>query len=153
MRKGYRLQLMIYLMSVTSGEYEPAGMFYFNISRDEEAADKLTAAKLEELKARPPEDAYKLRGLCIGDEDSPDLMPRSVLAEKRPKTISAEEFEELRADVEARIREEAGGIVGGAISISPARVSGTATACRFCRYRSICRYDAAAYRGNKVREL
>ena len=153
MKKGYRLQLMIYLMSVTSGEYEPAGMFYFNISRDEEAADKLTAAKLEELKARPPEDAYKLRGLCIGDEDSPDLMPRSVLAEKRPKTISAEEFEELRADVEARIREEAGGIVGGAISISPARVSGTATACRFCRYRSICRYDAAAYRGNKVREL
>ena len=36
-RNGLRMQLMIYLISASSGEYEPAGMFYFNIKDPMEA--------------------------------------------------------------------------------------------------------------------
>ena len=153
LRKGYRMQLMIYLMSASGKGYEPAGMFYFNISRNEENADRMTSAKLEALEDGSPEDSFKLRGLCIGGDESLDLMPRSVLAGRRPPVITNEEFMDLRKEVEEKLAEAASGIVSGAVSISPVRESGTASACRYCRYRGICRYDAAAYRGNRPRLL
>ncbi len=149
MRQGYKMQLMIYLISASSGDLEPAGMFYFNIKDPIEAANDKSAAILKKIEDREAEDEFKLRGTFINEEGVLDAMPVSVLASD--KGIGREEYESVRSDVLARIEETASGILSGRIGINPLK-NDNKLVCSYCSYKSVCRRDRG-YVKNSARSL
>jgi ATP-dependent helicase/nuclease subunit B len=149
MRQGYKMQLMIYLISASSGDLEPAGMFYFNIKDPIETANDKSAAILQKIEDREPEDEFKLRGTFINEEGVLNAMPVSVLASD--KGIDREEYESVRNDVLARIEETAAGILSGRIGINPLK-NDNKLVCSYCSYKSVCRRDRG-YVKNSARSL
>lgn len=139
MRQGYKMQLMIYLISASSGGLTPAGMFYFNIKDPIESANDVSASKAEAIGSREAEDEFNLRGAYLNEEGVLKAMPEKVLASAKGN-ISREDYEEARSDVIARIEETASGILSGAIDIRPLKNSNR-LACGYCSYRSVCRRD------------
>jgi ATP-dependent helicase/DNAse subunit B len=79
-------------------------------------------------------------------------MPASVLAGKTEKdrSMSREEYEDLREAVINRIKETASGIIRGSIDISPLKEG--RLACANCSYKPICRRDRE-YTRNYAREI
>lgn len=153
MRQGYHMQLMIYLISATSGEYEPAGMFYFNIKDPIESANNMSEAKLEELKEREASASFKLKGAYINEDGVLGAMPADALAKgEKESPVSREEYEEIKRDVENKIEEIASGILNGKIDIHPLKGDNNTLACNYCEYKSICRRDAC-YGLNYSRKL
>ena len=153
MRQGYRMQLMIYLISATSGDYEPAGMFYFNIKDPIQSANNAKKGAIESMSEADPEDMFKLKGAYINEEGVLSAMPKEVLSKPdKGGGISRSEFEEARADVMSRMQEAASGILNGDISIHPLRESGSSLACRRCSYASVCR-RGGEYPGNYSKKL
>ena len=150
MRQGYKMQLMIYLISASSGGLSPAGMFYFNIKDPIESANDKDAKKTEDLINRPAEDEFRLKGAFIDEEGVLTAMPEKVLSSAKNK-ISREEYEEARSDVLARIEETAAGILSGKIGINPLK-NDSKLACSYCDYKAICRRDRG-YSKNYARTL
>lgn len=139
MRQGYKMQLMIYLISATSGELTPAGMFYFNIKDPIKPLNDKSETQIDTILSKEAEDEFKLKGSFIDEEGVLGAMPEKVLSSAKG-AISREEYEEARRDVIARIEETAEGILGGKIDIRPLRVDNR-LACTYCSYRSVCRRD------------
>ena len=153
MRQGYHMQLMIYLISATSGEYEPGGMFYFNIKDPIEAANNFSDAKLAALMEKEASDSFKLKGAYINEEGVLGAMPKEALAKgEKESPISREEYEEIKHDVESKIEEIASGILSGKIDIHPLKGDSNTLACNYCDYKSVCRRDAC-YGLNYSRKL
>lgn len=149
MRQGYKMQLMIYLISATSGDLTPAGMFYFNIKDPIESINDKSENQIGKLLGKEAEDEFKLNGTYINEEGVLRAMPEKVLSSK--KAISREEYEEIRGDVIARIEETAEGILSGKIGINPLRVD-KRLACGYCSYKSVCRRDRG-YVKNSYRQI
>jgi len=139
MRQGYKMQLMIYLISAASGDLTPAGMFYFNIKDPIESINDKSENQISTLLGREAEDEFKLKGAFINEEGVLRAMPEKVLSSAKG-AMSREEYEEVRSDVIARIEETAEGILGGKIGIHPLNVDNR-LACGFCNYKSVCRRD------------
>ncbi len=139
MRQGYKMQLMIYLISATTGGLTPAGMFYFNIHDPIESINDKSEKQISTLLGKEAEDEFKLRGAFINEDGVLGAMPEKVLSSVKGG-ISREEYEEIRGDVIARIEETAEGILGGKIGINPLRVDNR-LACGYCSYRPVCRRD------------
>ncbi len=153
MKQGYKMQLMIYLISASSGGYEPAGMFYFNIKDPIQAANNIKKDGLDKIKETAPEDLFKLKGAYIDEEGVLSAMPEGVLASTaKGSKLSREEYEELRRDVTARMEETASGILSGEIGIHPLRGDQDRLACTYCSYKAICRRDGG-YNRNYARKL
>ncbi len=150
MRQGYRMQLMIYLISAASGDLTPAGMFYFNIKDPIEAINDKSVKQIDTLLGKEAEDEFKLKGVFINEEGVLSAMPEKVLSSAKG-AISREEYEDVRSEVIARIEETAEGILGGKIGIHPLRVDNR-LACGYCSYRSVCRRDRA-YEKNSYRPV
>lgn len=133
MAAGYKMQLMIYMMSVARDGYDPAGMFYFNIvdpmesynDKDDNAVGKSGFSRREE----PLSNAFRLKGA----------------------TVTGEEYESLKSNVEDRIVEIAEGISEGQIEVHPFKNNGVLV-CNHCDYKAICRRDRS-YIKNSAREL
>ena len=160
MRNGYKMQLMIYMISATSGReavsesigaangtvnrraIEPAGIFYFNIKDPIESADRMSSKKLSEIRESDAADAFKLKGSYIDEPGVLGAMPAEVLAASRSahSSMTREEYESLKNDVLDRIRETASGIMSGNIRIRPFK-DGKKLVCNHCSYRSICMRD------------
>jgi len=154
MQNGYKMQLMIYLMSAAGDKYEPAGMFYFNIKDPIEGANNKTADNMEKIEEADPADYYKLRGLYVDEPGVLDAMPEEVLAPTRSKkdgSIPREEFDFLRGEVESRIKEIASDITAGEIGIHPL-INSSRLVCEYCSYGAICRRDRNFVR-NMGREI
>lgn len=151
MRCGYKMQLMIYMISASAGGLEPAGMFYFNIKDPIEGIDSKSEGKVREIMQREPGDTYKLRGRYIDDPGVLEAMPAGVLASGRDRSISREEYEELRNDVIRQIEKTAEGISGGKIDICPLKEKGRLV-CTYCSYKPVCRRDRE-YTKNYAREI
>ena len=139
MCQGYKMQLMIYMISAASGDLLPAGMFYFNIKDPIESINDKSENQVNTLLGKEAADEFKLKGAFINDEGVLGAMPEKVLSSSK-KAISREEYEEVRSEVIARIEETAEGILGGKIGINPLRVDNK-LACGFCSYKSVCRRD------------
>ena len=140
MRQGYKMQLMIYLISASSGDLTPAGMFYFNIKDPIESMNDKSANQIDTLLAKEAEDEFKLKGAFINEEGVLRAMPEKVLSSVKKGAISREEYDDVRSEVIARIEETAEGILGGKIGINPLRVD-SRLACGYCSYRPVCRRD------------
>ena len=139
MRQGYKMQLMIYLISATSGDLTPAGMFYFNIKDPIKSINDKSENQIDTLLGKEAEDEFKLKGAFINEEGVLRAMPEKVLSSAKG-AVSREEYEEVRSEVIARIEETAEGILGGKIGIHPLRVDNR-LACGYCNYKSVCRRD------------
>lgn len=150
MRQGYKMQLMIYLISATSGELTPAGMFYFNIKDPIEAMNDKSEKQLAAALGKEAEDEFKLRGVYINEDGVLGAMPEKVLSSAK-SSVSREEYEAVRSDVIARIEETADGILGGKIGINPLKID-KRLACGYCNYKSVCRRDRG-YVKNSARSL
>lgn len=152
MRMGYKMQLMVYLEGASGDEYNPVGMFYFNISDSELNANKLDEVKQQEQLAKEEGERFSLRGAVLDDPAVLSSMPVEML-EKKPKKMSQEEFRALREDVHKTIELLSDGIVRGKIDISPTRLKKDKRAeCTYCQYRAICKFDLT-YRNNKYRQI
>ncbi|MBQ3291680.1 MAG: PD-(D/E)XK nuclease family protein [Mogibacterium sp.] len=142
MRHGYKMQLMIYMISA-SGDHEPAGIFYFNIKDPIESLDGKSEKQASQIMDRDPGDVYKLKGKYIDEPGVLSSMPAEVLGGGRSdsdRKISREEYEEVRQDVLDRIEETAEGILKGTIDIRPLK-EGRGLVCTYCSFRPICRQD------------
>jgi ATP-dependent helicase/nuclease subunit B len=154
MRNGYKMQLMIYLISASSGGIEPAGMFYFNIKDPIESIDNQKDTKIAEIMERLPEDIFKLRGRYIDEPGVLSSMPAEVLARSRSekdRNISREVYEEVRRDVLNNIEKTAADILKGAIDIRPLKEN-KKLVCDRCSYKSICKRDRE-YPRNSASEI
>jgi ATP-dependent helicase/nuclease subunit B len=153
MRQGYKMQLMIYMISAAADGLEPAGMFYFNIKDPIEGIDSKSAKQAREIMDREPGDTYKLKGRYISEPGVLEAMPAAVLAGKSEKdrSISREDYEAVRNDVINQIEKTASGIIRGSIDISPFRDGGK-LACTYCSYKPVCRRDRE-YTRNYAREI
>lgn len=147
MANGYKMQLMIYMMSATSEKYEPAGMFYFNISDPMESLNGASKSKKDVL----PEDTYKLKGKFVDEPGVLESMPKEVLAGSRNPSVTREEFDELKLAVTTRMKEIAAGISSGNIEIRPFKED-KKLVCNYCSYKSICKRDRTFVR-NMAREI
>ncbi|MCI2147854.1 MAG: PD-(D/E)XK nuclease family protein, partial [Clostridiales bacterium] len=88
-----------------------------------------------------------------------ELMPKessSVVAVKKLKSgelgksgtlISEEDFQKLQEEVAGKVTELITEMHQGNIDIHPMK-NGDDTACKYCEYKSICRFDPA-FKGNK----
>lgn len=146
MKIGYRMQLMIYMMSVL-GTYEPAGLFYFIINdpiRNMNPGKNWAAPKSE------APDPYLLKGEYINESGVLASMPQEVVSASK-SGVKREVFEEVRAAVAARIEETASSIMNGRIDISPLKENNT-LCCNKCDFKTVCRRDRE-YPRNRAREL
>ena len=150
MRQGYKMQLMIYLISATSGDLTPAGMFYFNIKDPIESVNDKSEKQIDTLLGKEAADEFKLKGAYINEEGVLNAMPEKVLSSAKG-AITREEYEQARSDVIARIEETAEGILSGKIGINPLRVDNK-LACGYCSYKSVCRRDRG-YVKNSYRSI
>ncbi|MBE6039539.1 MAG: hypothetical protein E7219_01110 [Clostridiales bacterium] len=139
MRQGLKMQLMIYLISASTGGMEPAGMFYFNIKDPIVSVNDKSAGADQKALDRQPGDEFRLKGAFLNEEGVLDAMPQSVLSSARGG-ISREVYEAVRDDVVKRMEETASGILGGRIGINPVRDK-NALACNYCEFKSVCRRD------------
>ena len=150
MRQGYKMQLMIYLISAATGDLTPAGMFYFNIKDPIESINDKSVKQVDSLLDKEAADVFKLKGAFINEEGVLGAMPEKVLSSSK-NAVSREDYEGIRRDVIARIEETAEGILDGKIGINPLRVD-KRLACGYCSYRSVCRRDRG-YVKNSYRSI
>lgn len=166
---GLQMQLMIYLKAGTS-ELErktktvviPAGVLYYNID-DPMAEGKADKASIENVILK----GLKMDGLL--NEDNPvlpsldsgflgengglaanrssDILPfatnKDGTLKKISKTVTTKDFADLMEYTEKKLMDIRDEIMGGKIAINPYRKTDSAgeTACGYCPYHSICRFD------------
>lgn len=167
-RRGYKLQLMLYLKAATQKqEVKPAGVFLFKIREIDADADTRTVVPGEAAAEERMEDAYKLEGIVLDDMDLIDAMDTEIGGASKVLPIkyvkkngtysgssggylfSREEFEELSAQVDRQVDRICREICDGKIDIRPKKekkkdMEGNyKTSCKYCSYKSICMFDTA----------
>ena len=168
-RAGYSLQLMVYMQAAEGQTRRPAGVFYFHIQepRVDAGSQPIVGGISDQLKLQIEKEIqsrFKLSGLLLDDpetvrEVAGELMPKessSVVAVKKLKSgelgksgtlISEEDFQKLQEEVAGKVTELITEMHQGNIDIHPMK-NGDDTACKYCEYKSICRFDPA-FKGNK----
>ncbi|NLD11327.1 MAG: hypothetical protein GX671_06230, partial [Clostridiales bacterium] len=155
---GYRLQLMLYMKAAQMGEKLPAGVFYFHIQDPRVNVDKLKnkGADIADVVSAELKKEFKLKGIMVADEESiremdgdftgaSDVIP--VKATKNGLTglpadslVTDDEFAELQGAVDSKLDELCEDMVRGGIDIHPMKIKDE-TPCKYCQYKSICRFD------------
>lgn len=151
----------------------PAGVLYYNIEdpmiEGKAAQDKVEHAILRSLRMDGllNEDDPILPSLdreLEGEEDSlaadatsnviPVATNKEGMLKKTSKTVTTKEFASLMDFTEKKLQKIQDEIMGGTIAVNPYRKQDAAddTACRYCAYHSICRFDTKIA-GNAYRVL
>jgi ATP-dependent helicase/nuclease subunit B len=165
---GWRLQLMLYLKAALgktqrpereSEEIKPAGVFYFKLDEPTFNASELSGEQLEEKIKAEFRKSFKLDGILLDEPDviesiageftgSSDIVPVRknkegiVVGTSKDKLLTNDEFTELQLAVDGKIAELCEQLARGNTDIAP-RKSGNETACKYCMYQSICKFDLA----------
>ncbi|MBR5740234.1 MAG: PD-(D/E)XK nuclease family protein [Firmicutes bacterium] len=160
-RKGYLLQLMLYMEAAREKVKRPAGVFYYHISdplidvTDPKVAQNLAGELAKEL---------RLEGVAVNDEevirsiagdftDSSDVLPisrkddGSLKASK--KLMPEEDFLDMEDTVMRVVRGKVEDLLRGKAAIEPMVGDNNTNACKYCEYKSICRFDKI-FEGNKM---
>ena len=153
-RAGYRLQLMLYLQAACEGTRKPAGVFYFRIS--EPMIDCTEKDTDPETLAREIQKNFKLNGVLVDDPQViqsiagdfsgfSEIVPLRAGKEKitgtgKDSLMEEEEFAQLQDAVKEKAEELCRQLAEGIIDISPMKTK-TRSACTFCEYKGICRFD------------
>ncbi len=177
---GLQMQLMIYLKAGVAESSErtekiviPAGVLYYNID------DPMVEGKAEaEVVERAILKGLKMDGIL--NEDDPvlpsldsgfqtengglaanmasDILPfatnKDGMLKKTSKTVTTKDFAALMDYTERKLEEIQKEIMEGTITVNPYRKQDQAddTACRYCPYHSVCRFDTRIP-GNSYRIL
>lgn len=152
MRVGYKMQLMVYLDAASGKTHEPIGMFYFNISDGQQSAT--TSKKSDEQLREEAENRFTLKGIMVDTDKArlgipPELRGVTKNARKK-KELPPEVFQQLRQDVHKTIEELSDHMIQGNVDISPAKESKGKSACTYCDFRAVCKFDLS-YRKNSYR--
>ena len=153
---GYKLQLMLYLEAACEEKRKPAGVFYFLINEPRATVEKIPDEQEKEALDQEIRNKSQMDGILLSEEDAIREVAgefddeSTVVKIKRTKNgfhkysekrlVSAEEFEELRKDVQDITSEICTDILEGRIEIKPKKLKGV-DPCRYCGYRSICNFD------------
>ena len=168
--KGYRLQLMLYLEAALGGEKKPAGVFYFHISepmvnmtgKSDPASDPKGVEELKKAIAKE----FKLNGILVDDpqvirniagdfEGFSEIIPVRVnkdgdyssTGKTEGQMLTEDQFSDLRDKVADTVSEKVTELLKGKVAINPMKTKDI-SACHFCEYKGICRFDTI-FEGNK----
>ena len=151
---GLQLQLLLYLDVCTSAipNARPAGAFYFYVADPLVESDTDIQTVVED-KLR---EKFQLRGIALSDVeiltamdegDIPCVLPsmhlKSGELRKTAKALDEQQFTALLQHARQTAAELAGRLFEGETRIFPTRES-SRTACDFCDFRSVCRFDPEA---------
>lgn len=168
MNYGLQIQLVVYLNAAMELEKKahpdktviPAGIFYFNMKDPLITRSSASDREWELMKA------LKMNGLVNADQDIAKLLEAPVNQEfltlpvkltkkgeftKTSHIAATEEFEGMSRHVNAVIRSLGQEMMEGNIAIAPYAL-GLKTACDYCQYRSICKFETRE-RTNGFRRL
>lgn len=153
--EGYRLQLMLYLTAcLGEKERKPAGVFYFNISEPmiDMSAKEIDGEKIESEVQK----SFKLNGVLVDDPNViesiagdfsgySDIIPvrngkEGIVATGNGGLLSEGEFDSLIEAVGNKVHEICQDLADGNIDIAPMKTK-QRSACTYCQYRGICRFD------------
>lgn len=158
---GVKLQLLLYLAALTDLEgAAPAGLFYFHI--DDPWVESLPGEQMEReifrqlrLRGLVLQDAQVLRGLDALAETQADVLPVRFKKDGELAAGSSAVPAEVMAGLLARARALAARfmqeILSGATRAAPLK-QGPRTACDWCDYRGICKFDPA-FEAHRYRQL
>lgn len=157
-KKGFRLQLMLYLRAAQEAKREPAGVFYFLIKEPSVNAEAIRPEELEEKVREAAQKACRMDGVAVDAPDVireiagefsgySDIIPvrrtqKGVSGTGPEKLLDEEAFKGLQEEVDQRVSELCGDLASGNIRIMPKK-SGDMSACTYCKYRGICQFDLA----------
>ncbi len=156
--EGLDLQLVLYIQVAGENGYIPAGTFYYHIHEPGIKEDRGRRAGFDEKLERSLAADYRMPGLVVNDEkaisfidssgaEGPSEVARAISRKKNGELkavsglVTREEFDGILAGARAKMEEMAAAILDGTISIDPAWSSGTDNACRYCKYKGICKFD------------
>lgn len=83
---------------------------------------------------------FDRRGESKGDQFKYAKNKGGEFAKRGNEALPATEFEALREKIEGHLRDYGRRIFSGEVSVTPFRI-GTATACDYCDFRPVCRFD------------
>ena len=153
---GLQIQLLTYLDSITTIEdVLPAGILYFNlldpiIKNNKNISDEQIKQEIRKK--------FKMDGLILADINVVKMMDNTLdkgysniipayigvdgsLNENRSNAIKLEDFENLQKYVHKIIKQISKEILNGNIEIKPFYMKNKNTACDFCEYKPICRFN------------
>ena len=155
-RKGYRLQLMLYLKAAQEGRHEPAGVFYFLIGDPKINVQELLPEEIAETVSKEVLKSYKMNGAMINDENvirgiAGEFEKNShIVSLRKTKTgyddfksntlINEADFKELQHQVDEKIKEICTDLLAGKNPSKPMKTE-VRSACTFCQFKSICKFD------------
>lgn len=151
---GYRLQLMLYLQAACINESKPAGVFYFRIKEPMvDFSQRDIDAEYLEKEIRK---SFKLDGIMVDDPQViagiagefggfSEIVPIKNTSDGIKNSgseglLSEVEFENLRTAVSDKVREACRELAEGKIEAHPMKTKDR-SACAYCQYRGICRFD------------
>lgn len=155
-RKGYRLQLMLYLRAAQEQIHKPAGVFYFLIDDPKVNVQKLLPEEIADAVSKEIQNSYKMKGTMINDETvirgiAGDFGTNSsIISLKRTDKgyfdynsgtlMGEEEFLTLQQEVDAKVKQLCTNLLEGKNPAKPMKTE-VRSACTFCRFKSICQFD------------
>lgn len=151
---GYRLQLMLYLQAACAGGGKPAGVFYFKIK--EPSVDLSQKEVDRESLEKELRKSFKLDGIMVDDPDVikdiagefggfSEIVPIKNTKEGIKNTgkeglLAEEDFKALADAVADKVKTACKDLSDGKIDIAPMKTK-ERSACTFCNYKGICRFD------------
>ncbi|WP_173452870.1 PD-(D/E)XK nuclease family protein [Eubacterium pyruvativorans] len=170
---------MLYMSAAREdGRRKPAGVFYFHIQEPRAKMDKASGrVPLPEEPADPvPADPFlaevekeirkqfRLKGRMVDDPETVEEiagefqktsdvvnLTRSRDGGLRGDVMTEAEFEELEQAAAEKVVSLCADLAGGRIDIRPMK-EGDWTACQYCDYQSVCRFDRS-FRGCRYEEI
>lgn len=146
---GKDLQLIIYMIAVNDDRknLEPIGAFYISLKDEIESFgdsisdDAKIAASLDKKFAL---DGILLdkdgKALTLMDRDS-DGKKSPIVVGRRNYKISEEDFKNLTAYIKNMVKDLVKDIKAGKINLAPLREDKNKSACTYCDYKGICKFD------------
>lgn len=146
---GKDLQLIIYMIAVNDDRknLKPIGAFYISLKDEIESFgdsisdDAKIAASLDKKFAL---DGILLdkdgKALTLMDRDS-DGKKSPIVVGRRNYKISEEDFKNLTAYIKNMVKDLVKDIKAGKINLAPLREDKNKSACTYCDYKGICKFD------------
>ncbi|MGI6721451.1 MAG: PD-(D/E)XK nuclease family protein [Anaerovoracaceae bacterium] len=164
---GWKLQLLVYLRAACEGRRDPAGAFYFHITSPELKASSVSNSELEKKVADEIRTAFRMDGFMVNEEDVVECMdssmdggPSMIIPARRlkagsvsgsGKVMSRDAMNDLMNEVNKNMDDMVRRLADGDIRILPASIKDM-KACRYCRYKGICKFDVT-FSGCRYRDI
>lgn len=158
-RKGYRLQLMLYLRAAQGAGGDPAGVFYFLVNEPSVAvstAGNITPEELTNAVTDAIRKDYKMNGVMINDPGVIESIAgefsgysqivqirrsaNGVSGTGRDTLMEEDVFLDFQKEVDCKVQEICQELTSGKNPARPMKTKVT-SACAYCSFKGICQFD------------